>query len=136
MMGAKPWTTAEDAKLLELELQGYSASLIGERMGRSRESIIGRSMRLRGGKRLTKARPRTITTTIRRDGQMLLKPKPPRPVLVSGGRLSIFELTETSCRWPFGDRAPYMFCGEPRIDVDCSYCEGHARIALSPRMRA
>jgi hypothetical protein len=57
-------------------------------------------------------------------------------VLDSGQRgIGIFELTDTACRWPSGDRAPYMFCGAPRMSVDCSYCEGHARIGFNPRTR-
>jgi hypothetical protein len=135
-MTGKPWTREQDEELLELEAEGYSASLIGERVGRSRESVIGRSTRLRGAKRLVKAEPRRTTTIIRKDGQ-IPKPKPvPVPPVDNGQHgISFFELTETSCRWPSGYRAPYLFCGAPRAGVGHSYCQEHARMGFSHRDR-
>jgi GcrA cell cycle regulator len=160
-MTGKPWSREQDEELLELEAEGYSASLIGERIGRSREAVIGRSTRLRGAKRLIKAEPRRTTTIIRKDGQ-IPKPRPaPVPPACTGcgstqtieeiraqhpnalsccpernmqRGISIFDLTETSCRWPtVGVVAPYLFCGAPRADVGSSYCPEHARIGFSHR---
>jgi hypothetical protein len=140
VMPGQSWTQAEDEWLHALEALGYSASLIGERMGRSPKAVIGRSHRLRGyhSTRGLKAVPRTTTTTIkkftsppsrsRRARAARAVPVPP----VDGKRrmIGIFELTETSCRWPHGERVPYLFCGAPRMGVECSYCEGHARIGF------
>jgi GcrA cell cycle regulator len=131
------WTQAEDEWLHALEALGYSASLIAERMGRSREAVIGRSNRLRGGRRGLKAKPRTIVTRIHkvtppppnsRAARAARAPLPVPPVDGKRRMIGIFELTPTSCRWPHGDRAPYLFCGAPRMDAGCSYCEGHARL--------
>ena len=32
------------------------------------------------------------------------------------------------CRWPYGERAPYQFCGRPATDG--VYCEGHGKVAF------
>jgi hypothetical protein len=136
-MTGKSWSHAEDEQLQALEAQGYSASLIGDRIYRSRESVISRSIRLRGGGKGRKATLRTTTTIIRKDGQ-IHKPRPkPAPVqpVDSGQRgISLFNLTETSCRWPTsGVVAPYLFCGAPRASVGSSYCPEHARMGFSHR---
>jgi GcrA cell cycle regulator len=133
-MTGKPWSREQDEELLELEAEGYSASMIGERIGRSREAVIGRSTRLRGAKRFVKAEPRRTITIIRKDGQ-IPKPRPvPIPPIDNGQRgVSLFDLTETSCRWPSGYRAPYLFCGAPRADVGHPYCPEHVRMAFNHR---
>jgi GcrA cell cycle regulator len=48
-------------------------------------------------------------------------------------RISIMELRETTCRWPFGDpsSADFRFCGG-NSPVGTPYCSFHARIAYQP----
>jgi GcrA cell cycle regulator len=48
-------------------------------------------------------------------------------------RISIMELRETTCRWPFGDptSADFRFCGG-NSPVGEPYCSFHARIAYQP----
>ncbi len=47
---------------------------------------------------------------------------------------TLFELTNTSCRWPNGDpgKPGFFFCGVPEADCDHGrpYCAAHARIAF------
>ncbi len=49
------------------------------------------------------------------------------------GTIGILELTEQTCRWPFGDptKAGFHFCGahSPVGDV---YCADHAKVAFQP----
>lgn len=40
------WTPSEDAKLRQLRMEGYSAALIGDLMGRNRNEVLGRAFRL------------------------------------------------------------------------------------------
>jgi DNA-binding CsgD family transcriptional regulator len=47
-MGRTHWSPARDKRLLKLLRAGLSAAEIGERMGTSRNAVIGRSARLRG----------------------------------------------------------------------------------------
>jgi GcrA cell cycle regulator len=39
------------------------------------------------------------------------------------------------CRWPMWGhgRPTHLYCGEPRRDAACSYCEGHAAVAFQRR---
>jgi len=43
----------------------------------------------------------------------------------SAGRVPLEQLEPNDCRWPEGDRAPFLFCGEPRHGSS-SYCWVHA----------
>jgi len=48
-------------------------------------------------------------------------------------RITIMELRETTCRWPFGDPSStdFRFCGG-NSPVGAPYCSFHARIAYQP----
>ena len=43
-------------------------------------------------------------------------------------RLEIFDLKGDSCRWPFGDRPPFLYCGRKVVNGH-PYCEEHWRKA-------
>jgi len=50
------------------------------------------------------------------------------------GRLTVVELTKTSCRWPTGnprDLKTFRYCGERASNG--VYCQRHARLAYLPR---
>lgn len=44
---------------------------------------------------------------------------------------SLDELESRDCRFPFGDEAPYRFCGK-RVKSGSSYCEYHHSITWKP----
>lgn len=45
--------------------------------------------------------------------------------------ISLNQLTELTCRWPFGDAAPFTFCG-CLAAAGLPYCLGHYRISIGP----
>jgi hypothetical protein len=50
------------------------------------------------------------------------------------GRLTVVDLTESSCRWPTGnprDLKTFRYCGEAAHGGP--YCERHAQLAYLPR---
>jgi GcrA cell cycle regulator len=50
------------------------------------------------------------------------------------GRLTVVDLTESSCRWPTGnprDLKTFRYCGEAAHAGP--YCERHAQLAYLPR---
>lgn len=59
------------------------------------------------------------------------------PVVVASapekGSIGILELTEQSCRWPFGDptKPGFHFCGA-HSPVGNVYCAEHAKVAFQP----
>ena len=46
------------------------------------------------------------------------------------GRLAIHQLERDDCRYPFGDRAPYTFCGATTVN-HASWCAEHARLVFN-----
>ena len=56
----EPWCEFEDARLRDMWMAGLTASAIGRAMGRSRNSIIGRSRRIGLERRPSPIRPRTL----------------------------------------------------------------------------
>ena len=46
--------------------------------------------------------------------------------------ITLFELTNETCRYPNGDRAPFLFCGNP-VWTGCVYCGSHAMICFQER---
>ena len=78
-MYAPPWTPEEDATLLRLQLEGFSAAEIGRTMHKTRNAIIGRLHRLRDkGLGLPKQSPRKSTAP--RPETRPRKPSPPRMI--------------------------------------------------------
>lgn len=45
--------------------------------------------------------------------------------------ISLNQLTDTTCRWPFGDAAPFTFCG-CLAAAGRSYCLPHYRLSTGP----
>ena len=56
----------------------------------------------------------------------------PRPV---DGQVTFLDLTIHTCRWPYGDQLPYMFCGSlDGVEEHRPYCRAHAKIAYVARV--
>lgn len=48
------------------------------------------------------------------------------------GKYTLTQLDGNMCHWPFGDRAPYLFCGAPTAGR--SYCAFHTGIACGMKL--
>jgi GcrA cell cycle regulator len=137
-VGKTTWTIDEDQQLLQLERAGYSASLIGEQIKKTRNAVIGRSQRLRGYKRRGKAAPRAQETTMQKPTNpppaVVSSPVPLPPAVAQRRLIPVIELTATTCRWPYGERPPLLYCGAPcPPDGSRPYCVQHTRIAFTTR---
>lgn len=134
------WGTESVTRLTELWDQGFSAGLIADEMqgGLTRCSVIGKVHRLglirpygpvhskrlpaRGRRRRPHPRPsepRPPRFTERPD------PPPPRMLEPVSRVLSIMQLTSHTCKYPYGDRAPYSFCGATSMEGS-PYCSWHS----------
>jgi len=153
-----PWTEERVELLKKLWQDGLSASQIAAELGGvTRNAVIGKVHRLglsgRGQPTSSiKRQRRTHSTGIRRVRQMItvgnlaLKPdqlaeaeiRPRRNVVVPIARkLSIFQLTEKTCKWPIGDpgHEDFHFCGHDSLE-NLPYCEYHAGVAYqAPEQR-
>lgn len=148
-----PWPSDHDALLTKLYGEGQSfsqvATALNEMFGTaySRNAAIGRASRLgiAGGRRKeTKSLDRVERSPAVAPKPAAAAPVPksaPAPVEVEpppGRRLlSLFELTDRTCKFPIGDPrdAGFGFCGSrvTLTDPPVPYCRFHCRIAYQPR---
>jgi GcrA cell cycle regulator len=154
------WTDERVELLKKLWQDGLSASQIAAELGGvTRNAVIGKVHRLglsgRGQPTSSiKRQRRTHSTGVRRVRQMITvgnlalrvdqlpeaDARPRRDVVVPIARkLSIFQLTEKTCKWPIGDpgQEDFYFCGHDSLD-NLPYCEYHAGVAYQapePRRR-
>lgn len=98
----------------------------------SRSACIGRAARLKlpWPTRQPKFRKQRST------GPVLPRPKP-QPIPEQGEPLylSFFELRGSQCRYPFGNHAPYLFCGRSTLFKSSWCAEHHARVSDPARSR-
>lgn len=132
------WTDEREAELRRLaEHKEYSGSELAERLGCSRNAIIGKCKRL--GIELNPPRvsnkPRRVKTRQAPSEPIRwpIKPEiklelPKEPT--SKTWIRFVKLRAWSCKWPVeGDPGPDMMCcGAKRVD-DKPYCEHHCEIA-------
>ena len=155
------WTDERVEILKKLWQDGLSASQIAAELGGvTRNAVIGKVHRLglsgrgqptssikrqrrthSGGGRRT----RTVTygnLALKQSVDALPEPElvPRRNVVVPiPKKLTIFQLTEQTCKWPVGDPGleDFHFCGHDSLD-NRPYCEYHASVAYQapePRRR-
>ena len=89
----------------------------------------------------TYTRPRTTTHTVGNtalkveiEEEVVFQPKPEPETLVPKSRkLTLLELTESTCKWPTGDPTMpgFSFCGHSSKD-DKPYCSYHNKLAFQP----
>lgn len=150
----KFWTEERIAELLRLAADGLSAALIANKLGTTRNAIIGKRHRLgvyngrtnpTGKKRVVRetrdsSQARKIAKSRKEQEHTIalgelepceatdLPPEPNRPVI------SLQNLHSHHCRWPIGDpgSSDFGFCGESIRDDSVPYCTHHCRIAYVP----
>ncbi len=106
----KPWTPQRLAQLEQLWSAGATAQAIAAQLGVSRSAVMGKLFRLRKAAEKLARKQRG-----KKRG------------------LSLFELTDKTCRWPIGEPGSdkFHFCGEPGADLelDQPYCAQHRQRA-------
>ena len=148
------WDSAKEQQLRELWAEGQSGSLIGAKLGVSRNAVIGKVHRLGLAKRSTEERNRNIRNTMRKY-RVEQKPKTPKPKREKLNKLQfpveplpprdpnerglyrLVDLPDDGCKFPFGMDS-LTFCGAKQAP-GFVYCERHALRcyrAESPSFRA
>lgn len=150
-----PWTPRAIKALRRLAGR-LSAEQIGNRLGRTKNAIIGKAHRLgvdlprirrqklSTGKTATAMakplKPPRQTKLLRADAQLprgaqrLVEPPPPIVLpleMRSGAGKAIAALTPSHCRWPMGSPAndDFAFCSEPVAAYGFRYCREHQKIS-------
>ena len=162
-MTTDSWPAQKIARLKTLWAEGYSASMVGERLGYSRNAII-KVHRLKLPKPIMKLpllRQRVRAETpplpprlvpLPRRGKPSpspsapvvatprgLEPAPkPEPAVmpdIPGSQLVTLEKRgRHQCRWPVNDGGPYLYCGAQRLSGK-SYCAHHQHVSIRPPKR-
>jgi GcrA cell cycle regulator len=133
-MPANIWPRERCDYLAEVWREGFSfselAQAIAERFGvyLTRSAIAGKvgRMNLRDIERVKRApkvrAPRQLSAAVTKQ----VKPEPPRAPL-KPRMIDILELTKYTCRYPYGDTPPYLYCGCPPLKGS-PYCRDHTEL--------
>lgn len=160
----RPWTPEADKVLRLLHAAGESFGAIGETMGRSRHSCLGRAHRLDLARRANPvtytgpAKPRApkptplpaavpaipaVRTAAGPCVGLSSLTSPPAPVVVPAAPFAGRPIPQArACQWPmWGDQAPIprppLYCGAALARVCPPYCRQHAAIAFArPKVAA
>jgi GcrA cell cycle regulator len=142
MSAIQPTWTTERIELLKIHFSaGLTCREIAERIGVSRNAVIGKLSRLNlNRERAGPPRKKTTGEGRKRAGLALRRqilravavdeaPAAETPI-ANGHRCSLFELSKQTCRWPLSTpgAADFCFCGNPPLE-GLPYCAGHSRLA-------
>ena len=108
------WTDEGVETLKAMWAEGHSAREIGERLGFTRNAVIGKANRLGlSHARAAKEAPAAAAAEAPRAAPM-----------------NSLELNERMCRWPIGHpgEPEFHFCGNPRL-TGRPYCAEHCSLA-------
>lgn len=141
----QPTWTDERIELLKSCFDaGLSCREIADRIGVSRNAVIGKISRLslKRVKATGSIRKETAATDPRRRPTIRFRrhviravasiddPIEPEAPVNTGHTCSLYELSPETCRWPISTpgAADFCFCGNPPVD-GLPYCSGHTRLA-------
>lgn len=127
-MGKTTWSDKRVEQLQELWGAGKTAAEIAKDLGDglTRNAVIGKAHRLGLSGRVTPVQKK------------IDKPLPPEStdILAKNGGISLLELTEQTCRYPYGDpkKPKFHFCGGDALP-GVPYCGEHAELAYQRNAR-
>jgi GcrA cell cycle regulator len=149
-MAAEDWTDEKVKTLTRMWAEGLSASIIGARIGMSRNAVIGKRIRLglpgrgvKGGRKRASA-PSSMPLKPPRDhrdhatinvaelrrlrAEMETAPKQEPKQTPDGApvplMITLLDLTDQMCRWIVTDDRPFLYCGH-ESEPGTAYCEHH-----------
>jgi GcrA cell cycle regulator len=145
------WTEEMIERVLDLWKKGLTATEIGELIGKTRNAVIGKLMRLRKVQHkpvplrmstkvaiqqngIVAPKVKCAATKVRGEMPVVLPPTPPPspPELQpadgwDGIVLEVFSLKNGDCRFPIGEPVK-GFCRAPIESYGTSYCPYHSRL--------
>jgi GcrA cell cycle regulator len=143
------WTDELIAELTKLWAEGYSAGVIAEQFGVTRNSVIGKVFRLNlispEKKRVARQKVAAPKKVQRRDiskivtmgaGQRIIRSSEAvdkyqlRCVEIAPRHLALVDLEPDDCRYPYGNET-ITFCGHPKM-AGSSYCVPHKHLTSEP----
>lgn len=131
------WPEEQVARLKELIAERLTSGQIAKVLQTTRNAVIGKIHRLglilisdeaRKVRRPSAARKAPTKFVVTNGQEIPMEPSKPKPAEPMR-KLSLFELEESSCRFPLEDRGEYdirLFCGR-EVAKSSSYCAQHHR---------
>lgn len=146
-VGGNYWTPGEIVTLRTMWEDGQGAAVIGNKLKKSKNAIIGKAFRIglkahvhaniKTGKPLLKEIKKTRSKQADRYNPHMRTRKKAHtnarvaPVLTGCRKIPMLELKENDCRFPYGDTdKSFRFCGAPR-EKGSSYCGHHHHICYT-----
>lgn len=132
------WPEEQIERLKTYHAEGITFTQIGMLLGCGRNASIGKAYRL-GLKRqqgvVAKVRPAPHQRRVKLHyvPVRLVPQPPPAPMKLSEPaplNVPLLELTNTTCKWPHGDEAPFLFCGHLTFGFQ-TYCPFHTRRSVA-----
>ena len=130
------WSDEKVEKLRKLFFDGVSVREIAEKLGVSKNAIVGKITRMGWPRRpnpvkrepsdAPKSPAATQKPTPADSKQAARVPTPPQPVEPAVLRQNHHR--QAPCSWPNSDGRPWTFCGAPSA-AGKPYCEAHAKLA-------
>lgn len=123
------WTRSEEKEAISLWKQGETASKIADALGKTRGSVLGKLHRLQimGDRAKTNG---SISNALGRINGKLKDKRgdAPKSEPAPAHAVTWDDLEPGMCRFPFGDEAPYLFCGRRSLPGQsyCPECHGRA----------
>jgi GcrA cell cycle regulator len=119
------WTDEKIQQLSKLWDEGLSTAAIGERLGITKNAVVGKAHRLGLPARPSPVKRRMEMRPPPPPPQLVLAP-PPKPVVPGSYK-------GPTCQWPIGHprETGFRFCGAPSHPGK-PYCTQHAAIAYRP----
>ncbi|MGB1361602.1 MAG: GcrA family cell cycle regulator [Alphaproteobacteria bacterium] len=121
------WTDENFQKLKKLWAKGMSAREIAEKIGTTRNAIIGKANRSGLSSPTTKVKAKA-TKSVKAAKATKKAPTPSKEVIQISQPAN--TASENACQWPIGDPGTpeFKFCYEP-AKPGRPYCEEHCNIA-------
>jgi len=135
------WTQTKEKILKAMWGKGSSAREIGDKVGATKNAVIGKARRLELEARV----PENFVTKTKKAPVKKIAPPPPPPrpttpgvTYLPRGNASdlLMSLSADNCRWPDGDPAgdDFTFCAGKK-QGSSPYCKIHSDIAYAPAAR-
>jgi hypothetical protein len=140
-----PWTHALDARLIAMWYDGLATAEIGDRLGITKNAVIGRKNRLGLASRLSPIKGGPVVRMKRKPSPIALPtsaritpPPPPHatppvhwrgvvknPLPIPRGAIG----PSRTCQWTDCERAPWLMCDAPTT-AGYSWCAAHKAIVF------
>ena len=127
------WKPEKVKELIALWDTGLSCAKIGEKMGITKNAVVGKARRLK-----LRSRQMPLIRMHSRSRKRSTKRSPEKKIIARPKNMPLVPLPDlgNGCAWPYGDPQDddFGFCGQKK-DGKTSYCAEHNKRAYLPKKK-